>query len=490
VGGGGPTARRARGSWRPIRRASRHHLICGEMSASGSDEEEAPPALVPLGAAPPPTAAAPAPAAPAARPPPAPVLLLTGYLGAGKTTLVNHLLTARHGYRVAVLLNEAGDSADVERALVREPGGGAPAALADWVELANGCICCSAKGNMIVALEALVGQRARFDYVVIETTGLADPGPVAAALWADPALEAGVALDAVATVVDARHARRQLAERRARGAPAEAARQVAHADVVLLNKCDLVGAAELDAVEAAVRRVNAGVRVLRCERCAVDVGAVLHVGAYAGGARAIAGLESTPDDDGGDDGHEHGDHAHGEHGEHAHGAACAAGACGHPAHGHAAGVRTVAVVLDRPFAALEPVRRWLDDLLWAEPEEEEAQGEEGVKEEGAGASAGELDAADGGEDGDGAAADAPWRPRGGLEILRIKGLLWLAGEPRARVVQAVQALYDVTEGPAWAALAAAERPLPRASKLVFIGRGLERAALAAGLEALCCDAAE
>jgi G3E family GTPase len=455
------------------------------MSSSGSDEEEAPPALVPLGAMPPPppAAAAAAPAAPAARPPPAPVLLLTGYLGAGKTTLVNHLLTARHGYRVAVLLNEAGDSADVERALVREPGGGTPAALADWVELANGCICCSAKGSMIVALEALVGQRERFDYVVIETTGLADPGPVAAALWADPALEAGVALDAVATVVDARLARRQLAERRARGAPAEAARQVAHADVVLLNKCDLVGAAELDAVEAAVRRVNAGVRILRCERCAVDVGAVLHVGAYAGGARAIAGLESTPEDDGGgDDGHAHGDHEHG--------AACAAGACGHPVHGHAAGVRTVAVVLDRPFASLEPVRRWLDDLLWAEREEEDEEAGGVEEEEGAGAGAHKLDVGAGGEGGEGAAADAPWRPRGGLEVLRIKGLLWLAGEPRARVVQAVQALYDVSEGPAWAALAAAERPLPRASKLVFIGRGLDRAALAAGLEALCCDAAE
>ncbi|KAL6770564.1 ZNG1 [Auxenochlorella protothecoides x Auxenochlorella symbiontica] len=174
---------------------------------------------------------------------PVPVTLITGYLGAGKSTLINRILNTQHGYRCAVLMNEFGESADVERALIKEPEGEEASPLANWVQLENGCICCSVKNDMVKALEALLQQRASFDYILIETTGLANPGPVAAALWTDAELEAGVCLDAVVTVVDARNIRRQLADPPGEGAEVcEAAAQIAFADVVLLNK---VGAADV-----------------------------------------------------------------------------------------------------------------------------------------------------------------------------------------------------------------------------------------------------
>ena len=167
-----------------------------QRMASSDDEDEAPPLAVPLEISQPTLQPlkesallrnteidGPSPRSPA---PPVPVLLLTGYLGAGKTTLVNYILSAKHGYRCAVLMNEFGEgAADIEKALVREPEGEDAAPLADWIELENGCICCSVKNDMVKALEQLLQQRDKFDYVIIETTGLANPGPVAAALWTD-----------------------------------------------------------------------------------------------------------------------------------------------------------------------------------------------------------------------------------------------------------------------------------------------------------------
>jgi G3E family GTPase len=194
---------------------------------------------------------------------PVPVTLITGFLGAGKTTLVRHILTARHGRRIAVVLNEYGGEGDIEAAFVRTEGG-ADAPAPHWVELANGCLCCSVKGEFLQAIEALVasglapggsggggpqaeqpqqgeGQqqqsgRGAVEAVLVEASGLADPGPVVAALWGDEELEPAALLDGVVTVVDAAHIGRQLAERRAGGAANEAQVQVALADVVLLNK--------------------------------------------------------------------------------------------------------------------------------------------------------------------------------------------------------------------------------------------------------------
>ena len=327
---------------------------------------------------------------------------------------------------------------------------------------------------MVLALEALLAQRDRFDYVLIETTGLANPGPVAAALWTDPGLGAAVCLDAVVTVVDARHCLRQLRAPRAGGGVNEAQQQVAFADVVLLNKCDLAGEEELAAVEAALGGINSEAAVVRCRRCAVDLARVLHTGMYsaAGGAGPAAEAEAEAEEEeeqGEAQGHRRGDsegaagvheHAH----EHAHdhapggeGDAECGPACAHPSHSHDPGVRAVTVVVDRPLNLLR-LRHWLDELLW----------ERGADGGGGGGDGGGGDGGDGG---------------GAPEVFRLKGLLSVASEERKWVLQGVHELYDVTEGPAWGAG-------PRRSKLVFIGRGLERAALARGLQGCCQEEGE
>lgn len=133
-----------------------------------------------------------------------PVTLITGFLGAGKTTLVHHILNANHKHRIAVIVNEFGDTSGIETAAVSSEKGGVVVPAEEWVELANGCLCCSVKSDFVAALEGLMLKRDKFDYILIETTGLADPGPVAAALWTDDELEAAVHLDAIVTVVDAK----------------------------------------------------------------------------------------------------------------------------------------------------------------------------------------------------------------------------------------------------------------------------------------------
>eukprot|EP00878_Enallax_costatus_P030930 GHUV01033745.1.p1 GENE.GHUV01033745.1~~GHUV01033745.1.p1 ORF type:complete len:209 (+),score=29.59 GHUV01033745.1:656-1282(+) len=170
---------------------------------------------------------------------PVPVTLITGYLGSGKTTLVRYILQERHGYRIAVILNEFGGETGLESAFIQNEQG-SRANVPQWVELANGCLCCSVKAEFVQALEGLLqtGSRheGKFDYILVETTGLANPGPIMSELWTDEELEAAVVLDGVVTVVDGRNIGRQLAEQRAGGAANEAQLQVALADVILLNK--------------------------------------------------------------------------------------------------------------------------------------------------------------------------------------------------------------------------------------------------------------
>eukprot|EP00897_Mesotaenium_endlicherianum_P005847 jgi/Mesen1/5290/ME000263S04398 len=215
--------------------------------ADDDDDDEEPPEAIPIFTVETDPAAAPVTSsdggggesAKVSLPPPVPITIITGYLGAGKTTLVNYVLTAKHGQRIAVIVNEFGMELGMERALVSE---GADAALVEeWVELGNGCMCCSTKGGFLLALEQLMERRDKYvRHVLLETSGLADPGPVAAALWADDALESSVRLDSIITVVDARNLRRQLHEPRPPGAVNEAARQLAFADTIILNKIDLL----------------------------------------------------------------------------------------------------------------------------------------------------------------------------------------------------------------------------------------------------------
>ncbi|CAL8470217.1 g9759 [Coccomyxa elongata] len=212
---------------------------------------------------------------------PVPATIITGCLGAGKTTLVHSILKGQHGLKIAVIMNEFGEEQELEKEMLFQTEEADLFSLGEWIELANGCLCCSVKDDFLRALEALVEQRHKFDYVLIETTGLADPGPVAASLWTDTELHSSVCLDAIVTVVDAHNLRKQLHERRPAGAINEAERQIAYADVILLNKVDLVHSSDdLVAAEAMVKHINSEAVIIQTQQSCVDIKTVLNRGVY------------------------------------------------------------------------------------------------------------------------------------------------------------------------------------------------------------------
>lgn len=299
---------------------------------------------------------------------------------------------------------------------------------------------------MVQALESLLQQRDRFDYLLIETTGLANPGPVAAALWTDEELESSVCLDAIVTVVDAKHIAQQLSDPRPEGSVNEAQQQVACADIVLLNKTDLVSNSDLDTVEESIRAINASALVIRCLRCEIDLSAILNTGMYTAGTTLLDGTNDQLPPYGDEGTHKHSADGH-DLGEEQCGPSC-----DHPDHQHGTGhghshnhnhggsqVHSVTLVLDRPLV-LTTLRHWLDELLW----------ERGTRKE---------------------------------DMMRIKGLLYVSGSPCKWVLQAVHDIYDVTKGPEWEGSGTGYRY----SKLVFIGRYLDRERLMEDL-LKCCEA--
>jgi G3E family GTPase len=195
-----------------------------------------------------------------------PVTVLTGFLGAGKTTLLNRILSENHGKRIAVIENEFGE-VGVDHQLVI-------GAEEEIFETSNGCICCTVRGDLIRVLNQLLKRRERFDYVLIETTGMADPGPVAQTFFLDDDLKSQFVIDAIVTVIDARHFEQHLAELD------EPAQQVGFADVILLNKTDLVEPADLDRIEQRIRGINRTARVHRTRNGEVDMNQILGIGAF------------------------------------------------------------------------------------------------------------------------------------------------------------------------------------------------------------------
>ncbi len=202
-----------------------------------------------------------------------PVTVLTGFLGAGKTTLLNHILTADHGEKIAVIVNEFGETG-IDNQLVI-------GADEEIFEMNNGCICCTVRGDLVRILGDLMmsklGQAKRqlnFDRVVIETTGLADPAPVAQTFFVDPAISACYNLDSIVTVVDSRHIDQQLSNGH------EAQHQVAFADVVLLNKTDLVSEEELKQVEGRIRAMNPTAKFHYTQRSRIDLPSILDIDAF------------------------------------------------------------------------------------------------------------------------------------------------------------------------------------------------------------------
>jgi G3E family GTPase len=227
-----------------------------------------------------------------------PVTVLTGYLGAGKTTLLNRILSENHGKRYAVIVNEFGEIG-IDNDLIVESD-------EEIYEMNNGCVCCTVRGDLIRVVEGLMRRPGRFDAIVVETTGLADPVPVAQTFFMDDDVRSKTRLDAVVTLVDAKHLPLRLKDSR------EAEDQIAFADVVVLNKTDLVTPEELRDVESAVRAINPSARIHRTTRSGVPLTEVLDRGAFD----LSRALESDPHFLDADDHHDH-DHDH-DHDHHHH----------------------------------------------------------------------------------------------------------------------------------------------------------------------------
>ncbi|KAL4874604.1 cobW-domain-containing protein [Aspergillus karnatakaensis] len=209
-----------------------------------------------------------------------PITLVTGYLGAGKTTLLNYILTEKHGKKIAVIMNEFGDSSDIEKPMTVNQDG---QEVTEWLEVGNGCICCSVKDSGVMAIESLMDRRGTFDYILLETTGLADPGNIAPIFWVDDNLGSSIYLDGIVTLVDAKNILHLLDEPTPEETVPESSpgkdpnqhhdhdhtgpvlsmahMQISHADVIILNKTDLVSHEELVRVRDRVTAINSAAKI-------------------------------------------------------------------------------------------------------------------------------------------------------------------------------------------------------------------------------------
>ncbi|MEO1004898.1 MAG: GTP-binding protein [Cyanobacteria bacterium J06638_38] len=194
-----------------------------------------------------------------------PVTVLTGYLGAGKTTLLNQILTQEHGKRIAVIVNEFGEIG-IDNQLVVDSD-------EEILEMNNGCICCTVRGDLIRIIGKLLDRRDSFDHLIIETTGLADPAPVIQSFFVDEILYQQMQLDAIVTVVDAKYIQDHWSS-------SEAQEQIAFADVILVNKTDLVSTEELNSLHQQIRGLNAIANIHSTQNCQIDIDCILGIGAF------------------------------------------------------------------------------------------------------------------------------------------------------------------------------------------------------------------
>ena len=305
-----------------------------------------------------------------------PVTVLTGFLGAGKTTLLNRILTENHGHKYAVIINEFGEIG-IDDGLVTKTD-------EEVFEMNNGCICCTVRGDLIRIIGGLMKRKGKLDGIIIETTGLADPAPVAQTFFVDPEVAEFASLDAIVTLVDAKHYT-QSAE-----AEHEAMEQVAFADIILLNKIDLVTEEELNAVENKIRAINAYALIHRTQKSNIELSKILDKGSFD----LSRILQQEPDF------LKDVDHEHDED------------------------ITSVSVSMDNPLD-MEKFQNWIRTLLREQ----------------------------------------------GVNILRSKGILNIKGMDKRYVFQGVHMLIDDAEGAAW------KPDDKRDSKLVFIGRDLDKEAL-------------
>ncbi len=335
-----------------------------------------------------------------------PVTVLTGYLGAGKTTLLNRILSENHGKKYAVIVNEFGEIGIDNDLIV--------GADEEVFEMNNGCVCCTVRGDLVRIIDGLMKRKGKFDAIILETTGLADPAPVAQTFFVDEDVREKTALDAVVTVADAKWLSDRLKD-----AP-EAKNQIAFADVIVLNKTDLVTKPELAEVEARIRAINPYATLHRTERAQVKLSDVLERGAFD--LDRILEIEPEFLDDGGHD-HDH-DHHHHDHDGHDHGHSH-----GGMKHYHDEDMQSLSLRTDRP---IDPTKfmPWLQELV----------------------------------------------AKDGEKILRSKGILSFKGDDDRYVFQGVHMMLEGDHQRKW------RNDEKRESRLVFIGRELPEQAIREGFE--------
>ncbi|MBZ0149286.1 MAG: GTP-binding protein [Pseudorhodoplanes sp.] len=341
-----------------------------------------------------------------------PVTVLTGYLGAGKTTLLNRILSEPHGKKYAVIVNEFGEIGIDNDLVVNSDE--------EIFEMNNGCVCCTVRGDLIRIIEGLVRRKGKFDAIIVETTGLADPAPVAQTFFMDEAVGEKTKLDAVVTVADAKWLKERLKD-----AP-EAKNQIAFADVILVNKTDLVSEPELQEIEARIRGINPYAKLHRTQRSQIALGEVLDRKAFD--LDRILDIEPDflhGDGNGHDHGHDHHhdhdhDHDHAHH-DHAHGGL---------KHYHDEHMQSVSIRTDKP---LDPDKffPWVQDLV---------------------------------------AKDGP-------SILRSKGILSFKDDPERFVFQGVHMILDGDHQRPW------KEGEARESRIIFIGRDLPEEKIRQGFAA-------
>ncbi|GMF11555.1 unnamed protein product [Phytophthora lilii] len=366
----------------------------------------------------------------AAAPPMIPVTILSGFLGAGKTTLLQFILSAPHGRRIAVIENEFGEEVGVESLVAKDGAGGD--VMDGFYELSNGCVCCSVRSDLVNTLEKLLERRDRFDYILVETTGMADPGKVASIFWVDDELEGRIFLDGIVTLVDAPRLDFHL------GHPdtqREAVAQLAYADRILLNKGDLVPDAERRLqIERKVSQVNGVASVRWTERSNVDLDDILDIKSFTTSRAEQVEKELHTFLDEAEE-HDH-ESCNDEHHDHA---------------THTGGMQTTCVrIRDGPLDQ-DKLERWLGELLWEQDEEVDAEIKPG--------------------------SDAATRQK----LFRIKGVVAVAGEANKFILQAVHELFEVYASEERWTEDELKGKGDRVTQVVFIGLHLHKSELEAGL---------